>query len=219
MIIINPITMEIINKIEEKDTIRKIAKKTGFAYSAVYKWTKKLALLNILKLEEKGNKTFIYIEKNDIYAAFKNLIAKIEEHKKESKFWSFIKKTKLKTRLGKETSSVFWTKGGYITSDFYNKIYYLEITKENYPNLCNELKKHKINFSKNEDTEIKTRPFIIIKIIKRLKIERINNLPLTPLKELIKWCKKLRLEPILEQLKIIYKIPIKEKYAEVFTNA
>jgi len=43
-------------------------------------------------------------------------------------------------------------------------------------------------------------------------------LPLTTLEEVVKWCKKLKLEPILEQLNILYKIPIKQKYSEIYTN-
>ena len=218
MEIINPITTEIVNKVKEKDTVRKIAKKTGFAYSAVYKWTNKLALFNVLKLEDKGNKIYISIEENDIYLAFKNLIERINEYKKEVRFWNFIKKTKLKIRLAKETSAVIWTKGSYILADFYNKIYYIDITKEDYSKLNKKFKKLGISFSKNKNDEITTKPFIIVNIVKKSKITKINNLPLVPLNELIKWCKKLKLEPILEQLNIIYNIPIKEKYSEVFTN-
>ncbi len=63
---INPITTEIIKKAEDKDTIREIAKKTGFAYSAVYRWINQLNKLGILKLEKKGNKTLIIIQHNEI---------------------------------------------------------------------------------------------------------------------------------------------------------
>ena len=52
-----------------------------------------------------------------------------------------------------------------------------------------------------------------LNMAKKPKIARVDNLPLTPLNELIKWCKKLKLEPILEQLSIIYNIPIKERYS------
>ena len=219
MKIINPITIEIISKAREGDSIRKIAKNTGFAYSAVYKWIKELALLNVFKLENKGNKVHIFTEKNDIYIAFKNLIEKINEYKKELKFWDFIKKTKLKIRLGKETSAVIWAKGSYIFADFYNKVYYIDIIKKDYPKLIKKFKQYNINSIKNENLEITTKPTIIINIIKQPQIIRVNGLPLTPLIEVIKWCRKLKLEPIIEQLGILYKIPIKEKYAEVFTNA
>ncbi len=213
---INPITAKIIETIEDKDTIRKIAKKTGFAYSAVYYWINQLYKLGVLKLERKGNKTLIITQHNEIYINFKNLIEKIAEYEKDKRFWAFIKNTKLKIRLGKETSAVIWTKGSYITGDFYNKIYYIDVTKQDFKSLSKELKKYNINFSINK-TSITTKPFVIISI-KNFKRERTQNLPLTPLKEVISWCRKLKLEPILEQLSIIYKIPIKEKYSEVSTN-
>ncbi len=213
---INPITAKIIKTAEDKDTIRKIANKTGFAYSAVYRWIKELNKLGILKLERKGNKTLITIQHNEIYINFKNLIEKIEEYEKDKKFWAFIKNTKLRIRLGKETSAVIWTKGPYITGDFYNKIYHVDVVKQDFKALCKELRKYNINLSTDKQN-ITTKPSVII-TTKNFKTEKTQNLSLTPLKEVIKWCRKLKLEPILEQLSIIYKIPIKEKYSEVSTN-
>ncbi len=118
--------------------------------------------------------------------------------------------------MGKETSTVIWTKGSYITGDFYNKIYYIDVIKQDFKVLCKELKKYSINFSINKPY-ITTKPLAIISI-KNFKTEKSQNLPLTPLKEIISWCRKLRLEPILEQLSIIYKIQTKERYSEVSTN-
>lgn len=214
---INPITIEIIKKTKDMDNIRGIAKKTGFAYSAVYNWINKLSKLGIFVLEKKGNKTQIKIINNEIYIAFKQLIEKVIEHKKDLSFWNFIAKTHLKLRLGKETSAVILTKGGYITNDFYNQIYHVEISKKDYPFLCKELIRNKINFSKKIGNII-SKPFIIIKENNKFKVQKTNGLPLTPLIEVVKWCKKLKLEPILEQLSLIHNLPLKDKYSEVFTN-
>jgi len=217
MKIINPITTEIIRKAKEGETIRSISQRTGFAYSAVYFWINKLAKLDVFVLEKKGNKTIIRINSNEIYTYFKGLIEKIIEYEKDSSFWNLIKKTPLRARLGKETSAVIWVKGGYITNDFYNKIYYIDVTEKDYSILSKELKNREINFSKKTDN-IASKPFIIIKIIKKPQIIRINGLPVASLSEVVSWCKKLKLEPILEQLNLIYKVPIKKKYSEVFTN-
>lgn len=219
MKIINPITSEIIKKAKEGDTIRNISKNTGFAYSAVYNWISKLANMGVFRLEKKGNKTIIKINSNEIYASFQKLIEKTKEQEKDYLFWDLMKKTKLKIRLGKETSSIIYTQGGYITGDFYNRIYYIDVLEKDYSKLCKTLEKYNIHFSREKSINKSERPFIIINI--RTKINKIydfKSLPLTPLEEVVKWCKKLKLEPILEQLNILYKIPIKQKYSEIYTN-
>ncbi len=219
MKIINQITSKIIQEAKEGDTIRNIARNTGFAYSAVYNWINKLANMGVFRLEKKGNKTIVKINSNEIYASFQKLIEKTQEQEKDYLFWDLIKKTKLKIRLGKETSCVIYIQGSYITGDFYNKIYYIDILKKDYPKLCRILERYNINFSIEKSISKSERPFIIINIkTKANKIYNFKNLPLTPLKEVVKWCKKLKLEPILEQLNILYKIPIKQKYSEIYTN-
>ena len=216
---INPITGAIIEKTKEGDTVRAVAIKTGFAYSAVYNWINKLENMGVFKLEKRGNKTIIKINSNEIYASFQKLIEKIKEQEKDYLFWDLMKKTKLKIRFGKETSSVIYTQGSYITGDFYNKIYYIDVLKKDYPALCKILEKYNINFSREKSISKSERPFIIINIkVKIKKIYNLKNLPLTTLEEVVKWCKKLKLEPILEQLNILYKIPIKQKYSEIYTN-
>mgnify|MGYP001615110326 CR=1 FL=1 len=81
------------------------------------------------------------------------------------------------------------------------------------------MEKHDIDFSKEKSINKSERPFIIVSIKDKInKIYNYKNLPLTPLGEVVKWCKKLKLEPILELLNILYKIPIKQKYSEIYTN-
>src|SRR3989344_3050723 len=137
MKIINPITAAIIEKTKEGDTVRAVAIKTGFAYSAVHNWISKLENMGVFKLEKNGNRTIIKINSNEIYASFQKLIKKTKEQEKDYLFWNLMKKTKLKIRLSKETSSIIYAQGGYITGDFYNKIYYVDVLIKDYSKLSN----------------------------------------------------------------------------------
>ena len=62
------------------------------------------------------------------------------------------------------------------------------------------------------------RPLIYIIPKKKFKIEKINKLPVTPLKELIDYCKKLYLDNVLEQLDLLYDLGLNKRYSEIYTN-
>ena len=48
----------------------------------------------------------------------------------DGRLWEFIKDTKLKIRFVRGTAITIWTKGGFITGDFYEQIYFLEVDKK-----------------------------------------------------------------------------------------
>lgn len=211
--IVNPITMGIIEKAESGDTIRSLAKKTGFAYSAVYRWSNALAAYGVLGMEKKGNKTLVSINQNPVQRRFKELFDAIQTAERDRIFWILMKKTMLGVRFAKGTAAVIWTQGGYITGDFFEKIYHIEVLRRDYGKFASELKRHSISFTNGE-----ARPLIRIKIRERFATERKGGFPVMPLKELVLWCMKLHLEPILEQLDILYNLGLKTRYSEVFTN-
>ena len=213
---VNEITMAIIGGYKNGDTIHNLAKRIDFAYSAVYKWVNILADYDVLYLVKKGNKTIIKINKNIIYKKFIELNNAVDTIEKDKTFWSIIKKLKLRMRFVRGTAVAIWTKGSYITGDFADRIYFLEIYEKNLNSLKNILEKYKINYS--QEKIIKKRPLVFIISRKSLKIERKNGLQVMPLNELVNWCKNLYLENILEQLDELYNLKLKEKYAEVKTN-
>ena len=135
---------------------------------------------------------------------------------KDNKFWELIKDIKLKIRFTKSTAIVIWTKGGFITGDFYDKIYFLEVFEKDVDSLKRTLEEK--NISHTEDKLINKRPLVYIIPKKELRIEKLNNLPVMPLKELIDYCKKLYLDNILEQLDLLYNLGINKRYSEVYTN-
>ena len=54
--------------------------------------------------------------------------------------------------------------------------------------------------------------------IRQARVEKLNNLPVLPLKELVDYCKKLYLDNVLEQLDLLYNLGINKRYSEVYTN-
>ncbi len=208
--------MDIIKNIEDGDTIHNLAKRIGFAYSAVYKWVNTLEEYGVLYLIKKGNKNIIKTNKNTIYKKFIELDNAINIIEKDKIFWNIIKKIKLKLRFVRGTAIVIWTKGGYITGDFIERIYFLEVYEKDLASFKKMLKKQKIYYSENRIT--KERPLIYIIPKKSFKIEKEKKLPVMPLNELVKWCKKLYLEDILEQLNELYNLKLKARYMEIRTN-
>jgi|SRR3989344_2874718 len=217
MEIINQITNSIIKNTKDGETIRRLAEKTGFAYSAVYKWVMILKDYEVISLIEKGNKSIIKINKNEIYRKFLELDNAVDIVEKDKVFWNIVKKIKIKIRFTKSTGVVIWTMGGYITGDFLDKIYFLEVYHKDLISFKKVLEKHNIAYSENEI--INKRPLILIKANKnKFKIKYKEELPVIPLNELIKWCKKLYLDNVLEQLNSIYNLNLKSKYSEIKTN-
>ncbi|MAH45714.1 hypothetical protein CMI37_07780 [Candidatus Pacearchaeota archaeon] len=215
MSILNEITMKIVKNVKNGESILSLANKIGFAYSAVYKWVKTLQNYNVLQLIEKGNKTIIKINKNLIYKKFIELDNAVSVIEKDAIFWRLIKNLKLKVRFIKGTAVAIWTKGSYITGDFSDRIYFLEVYEKDLDKLKNFLENNKIPYSKRGI--IKERPLICITPKKKFKIEKKAGLPVMPLKELVSWCKRLYLENILEQLDSLYNLKLKAKYAEIST--
>src|SRR3989344_3192554 len=126
MKIINEITINIIRKAEDGESIHSLACKIGFAYSAVYKWVFVLEKYGVISLIRKGNKNIIKISKNLIYKKFEELNDAVSVIEKDRVFWNLIKKSKLGIRFVQGTAVAIWTKGSFITGDFYDKIYFLE---------------------------------------------------------------------------------------------
>lgn len=218
MKLINPITAGIIKEAKDGDSIRKVAKKTGFAYSAVYRWVENLEALGVLDLKRHGNKTTISVNRELIYMKFMELFGALETAERDRAFWQLMKKTRLKARFTGGTAAVIWTQGGYITGDFFDKIYHVEVSERDSKGFKRELERRGICFAKEGAMPSNGRPFVYIETAISLKMELKNGLPVMPLNELVSWCRHLRLEPILEQLDLMYNLGLKVKYSEVYTN-
>lgn len=216
MVIVNEITMNIVKNAEDGESIYSLASRIGFAYSAVYKWISELERYGVISLIRKGNKNVIKINKNLIYKKFKELDDAVSVIEKDNTFWRLVKTLKLKMRFVKGTAATIWTKGSFITGDFYDRIYFLEVEKKDVDNLKKALKKEGIAYTDGKLNN--KRPLVWIIEKENLKIEKKDGLPVMPLKELVGWGKELHLENILEQLDLLYNLRLNVKYSEVLTN-
>jgi len=216
IMIINEITMRIIKNAKNGESIRSLANKIGFAYSAVYGWILELEKYEVVRIIRKGNKNIIKINKNLIYNKFRELDKVVSVIDKNNDFWEFIKDTKLKIRFVRGTAITIWTKGGFITGDFYDKIYFLEVSEKDADSLKKILNEKDIAWT--EDKLIDKRPLVYIVNKKNFKIEKVNNFPVVPLNELVSYCKELYLDNVLEQLDLLYNLGLNKRYSEVYTN-
>lgn len=216
MKIINEITMSIVKNAEDGESIHSLASKIGFAYSAVYKWVSELERYKVISLIKKGNRNTIKINENLIYKKFKELDDAISVIDKDNHFWKLVKRLKLRMRFVKGTAAAIWTKGSFITGDFYERIYFLEVERKDANKLREELKKEKIAYTGGQ--VINKRPLVWIIEKENLEIEKKDGLPVMPLDELVKWGEELHLENILEQLDRMYNLGLNIVYSEVLTN-
>lgn len=215
--IINEITIKIIRNARDGESIRSLANKIGFAYSAVYGWILELEKYEVIRIIRKGNKNIIKINnKNAIYNKFRELDNVVSVIDKNNEFWKFIKNTKLKVRFVGGTAIAIWTKGGFITGDFYDKIYFLEAVEKDINYLKKEFDEKNIAWTENKLTN--KRPLVYIIPKKEFDIENINNLPVMPLRELVNYCKNLYLDNVLEQLDLLYNLGLNKRHSEVYTN-
>jgi len=217
MVIVNEITMDIVKNVEDGESIYSLASKIGFAYSAVYRWISELEKYGVISLIRKGNKNVIKINKNLIYKKFKELDHAVSVIEKDNTFWDLVKTLKLRIRFVKGTAATIWTKGSFITGDFYDRIYFLEVDKKDAESLKKSLKREGISYT--EGKAVNKRPLVWIIEKENLEIEKKDGLPVIPLRELVEWGKELHLENILEQLNILYNLGLNARYAEVVTNA
>ena len=216
MKIANEITMKITKNARNGESIRSLANRIGFAYSAVYNWILELERYEAITIIRKGNKNIIKINKNLIYNKFRELDNAVSIIDKDNEFWEFVKDIKLSIRFTKGTAIAIWTKGGFITGDFYDKIYFLEVVERDVNLLKKSLDEKTISWTENKLTN--KRPLIYIIPKKEFKIERTNDLPVIHLKELVDYCKKLYLDNVLEQLDLLYNLGLNKRYSEVYTN-
>ncbi len=216
--VVNEITMAVVKNAKDGESIRSLAHRIGFAYSAVYKWVLELEKYEVVSLIKKGNKNKIKINKNSIYNKFLELDNVIGVVRKDRVFWELIKNAKLnlKARFVKGSAATIWTKGSFVTGDFYERIYFLEVNKKYVFSLKRVFDDNGISYTEKE--VLKERPLIVIIPRKNFKIEKKDGLPVMPLNELVEWCKKLQLENILEHLDLMYGLKLNAKYAEVRTN-
>src|SRR3989344_2034411 len=209
--IINKITMRIIRNVKDGESIHSLANRIGFAYSAVYGWILELEKYEVIRIIRKGNKNIIKINnKNLIYNKFRELDKVVSVIDKNNDFWEFIKDTKLKIRFVRGTAITIWTKGGFITGDFYDKIYFLEVSEKDADSLKKILNEKDIAWT--EDKLIDKRPLVYIVNKKNFKIEKVNNFPVVPLNELVSYCKELYLDNVLEQLDLLYNLGLNKRY-------
>lgn len=223
--VINPVTAAIIRHARDGDTIREVAMKTGFAYSAVYRRVAELTKHGMFEIKDEGNKKHIYAKHTPLYSQFTELIRSVGEADRDRIFWVFIRKTSLKVRLVGGTAISLWTRGSYVTGDFFDKIYILEVAAKDLYKLKSELDKHKITYTEGEKKKhlgtssvSPSRPLVFLSARKDFSVERIEGIPVMPLKELIEWCKKLDLDAALEHLDVLYSLGLKTRYSEVYTN-
>ena len=208
--------MSIVKNAEDGESIYSLASKIGFAYSAVYRWISELEKYGVISLIRKGNRNVIKINKNSIYKKFKELDDAVSVIDKDNTFWELVKRLKLRMRFVKGTAATIWTKGSFITGDFYDRIYFLEVEKKDVDKLKKALKKEGIAYT--EGQLINRRPLVWIIERDNLEIEKKDGLPVMPLDELVEWGKELHLENILEQLDKIYNLGLDVRYSEVLTN-
>lgn len=208
--------MNIVKNAKDGESIHSLAARIGFAYSAVYKWIIEFERYGLISLIRKGNRNVIKINKNLIYRKFRELDEAVSIIEKDRLFWNLVKNINLKIRFVKGTAATIWTQGSFITGDFYDRIYFLEVDKKDVDSFKKILGKHRITHTEKE-IGIK-RPLIYIIQKEKFKTIIKNGLPTMPLNELIFWCKELHLENILEQLKLLYNLKLKVKYAEISTN-
>jgi len=213
---VNEITMSIIKNAQDGESIRSLASKMGFAYSAVYRWVSELEKYGVISLIKKGNRNVIRINKNLIYKKFKELDDAVSVIEKDNHFWDLVKTLKLKIRFARGTAAVIWTRGSFITGDFYDRIYFLEVEKKDVIALKEILKKYGIAYTEGEVNN--QRPLVWIIQKNNFQIERKEGLPIMPLRELVEWGKELQLDNILEQLDALYNLKLHAKYSEVSTN-
>ncbi len=216
MTIVNEITIRIVRDVRNGESIHSLADKIGFAYSAVYRWILELEKYGAVRIIRKGNKNIIKVNKNLIYNKFTELDNAVSVIDNDNEFWRLIKSVKLRVRFTKSTAIAIWTKGGFITGDFYDKVYFLEVIEKDINSLKEILDKKNIAWTERKLTN--KRPIVYITSKKEFKIEESNNLPVMPLKELADYCKKLYLDNVLEQLDILYNLGINKRYSEVYTN-
>lgn len=217
MKLVNEITIKIIRNAKDGESINSLTNRIGFAYSAIYNWVLELEKYEVIRIIRKGNKNIIKINnENLIYNKFRELDNAVSVLDKDKEFWKFVKNTKLNIRFTKGTAIAIWTKGGFITGDFYDKIYFLEVTQKDANSLKKILNEKNIVWTENELT--KDRPLIYLIQKKEFNVKKIDNLLVIPLKELLKYCKELYLDNVLEQLDLLYNLGLNKKYSEVYTN-
>ena len=214
--IINEITIKIIRNAKDGESIRSLASRIGFAYSAVYNWVLSLEKYDVIRITKKGNKNLIKINKNLIYNKFKDLDNAVSIIDKDNEFWELVKNIRFKIRFVKGTAITIWTKGGFVTGDFYDKIYFLEVFENDINSLRKILEEKNIAYTENK--LISSRPLVYIIPKKNFKIEKVDGLPTMSLNELIDYCKKLYLDNVLEQLDLLYNLNLNERYSEIYTN-
>lgn len=214
--VVNDITIKIVKNIKDGENINSLANRIGFAYSAVYNWILNLEKYGVIRIIRKGNKNIIRTNKNLIYKKFIELENAVSVIEKDNEFWKLIKNTRLKIRFIKGSAIIIWTKGGFITGDFYDKIYFLEVFEKDVSSLKEIFKEKDIAYTENK--LIKKRPLIYIIPQKNFKIEKIQGLPTMPLNELINYCNNLYLDNVLEQLDLLYNLNLNKRYSEIYTN-
>ena len=214
--IVNEITIRIIKDAKDGESIRSLANRIGFAYSAVYNWILDLERYGVIRIIRKGNKNVIKINKNLIYKKFIELESAVSVIEKDNEFWKLIRNIRLNIKFVKGTAIAIWTKGGFITGDFYDKIYFLEVFKKDVNSLKKILEENNIAYTENK--LIEKRPLVYIVSKKNFKIEKVGGLPTMQLKELVSYCKRLFLDNVLEQLDLLYNLNLSERYSEIYTN-
>jgi len=217
MKIINEITVDIVKNAKDGESIHSLAVKIDFAYSAVYRWVFELEKYGVISLIRKGNKNVIKINKTLIYKKFKELDNAVSVIEKDNTFWDLVKTLKLKIRFVKGTAATIWTKGSFITGDFYDRIYFLEVDKRDAESLKKSLKREGIAYTEGKVSN--KRPLVWIIQKEGFEIEKKDGLPVMPLIELVEWGRELHLDNILEQLNILYNLGLNVRYAEVVKNA
>jgi len=214
--ITNEITVKIIRNARNGESIRSLANRIGFAYSAVYNWVLELEKYEVIKITKRGNKNAIKVNKNLIYKKFIELERAVSVIDKDNGFWELVKNTKLRVRFARGTAIAIWTKGGFITGDFYDKLYFLEVFEKDVSPLKKILKEKDIEYT--ESKLAASRPLVYLIPKKSFKIEKVRGLPTVPLKELVSYCNELSLDNVLEQLDLLYGLNLNKRYSEIYTN-
>ena len=208
--IVTPVAAAVIRAARDGDTILAVAKRTGFAYSAVHRAIRALAEAGVIRVEPAGRRSRIRLA-GPLYRQYAAFIEAIAIEERDRSFWVVVRAAK-GVRLARGSAAAVWTHGGYITGDFAERVYEVEAAPDAARRFAGALAKAGVASSKDGDPA--ARPFVRIRIVRRCPVERVSGVPVMPLPEFVRWCKRVALEPVLEQVDKMYGLSLGAKYSE-----
>ncbi len=208
--VFGPVAAAVVREARDGDSILAVAKRTGFAYSAVYRAVQALAKAGAIRVEPAGRRSCIRAA-GPLYRAYQAFLEAVAMEERDRAFWAVLSGA-TGVRAARGTAAVIWTHGGYVTGDFAEHVYEVEATARGARRLAKRLMAAGVASSESAEQ----RPFVRIRIVSSCPIERVDGVPVVPLQEFVRWCQRLQLEPILEQVDRMYGLGLGARYAEAY---